>query len=280
MLQAILLAVLQIAPLGGCQARRSDSLAGSFDRAMARWDLRSAERLLADGRPHDARPHLVSAVRRNPAEPAAHALLARLDAEAGDDASAVEHYRAALRYAPDNVSYATALSSCLLRRAQTSFDRQEDLEAALRAASHARWLAPRDATTSMHCATCLRRLGRHEEAVRFLQDLHRQDPTNARILVETGLALEEAGQPQAAYDMYRHALGIDRTSAAAHNGCARASLAMLQNAAASLGARRAIAHFRKSLQLSPDQPAVQQSLNELLATQDPDTTAFADPNPE
>ena len=66
-------------------------------------------------------------------------------------------------------------------------------------------------------------------------------------------------------DHFNQALRTDNRDSAAHNGCGLVNRALAEagGARGSLARERAIAHFRRSLQINPHQPQIRSMLEQL-----------------
>jgi len=256
--------VMMLIAVAGCQKGGTNLLA-SFREASTRRDLEKADALIAAKDDGQAALLLEKIVRREPHHAGARARLGRMAYASGDYEHAAEHYRAALRTEPDSLDYALALARSLARLAATSIDRDKMMEAAARAYCYAQLLDSQGFTATIELATCYSELGAFDKAEAALKDAIKQHPNVADIHAQLGEVYHARNRFDAALSEFRAALLLDPGNLAAHNGCGmvNAELARSGGPKGSIARERAIAHFRRSLQVCADQPRVRQAMQQL-----------------
>lgn len=90
-------------------------------------------------------------------------------------------------------------------------------------------------------ALALERQGDYEAALTSYRLAHRDDPTDARILLNMAIAYTKIGQPEEAIRLYRRALEIDGGLGGAHYGLAFLLLKRGESEAAALHLREFLA---------------------------------------
>jgi tetratricopeptide (TPR) repeat protein len=250
--------------VAGCQSGQL-KWPPSIREASTRRDLQKADALIAKKDDLQAAQLLEKIVRREPNHAGARARLGRLALASGDYAQAAENFRAALRNQPDSFEYALSLARCLARLAESSMDREKMMEAAARAYCFAQMLDPQGYTATIELAACYREQGAFEKAAAALKDALKHYPDAADLHAQLGEAYHAQNLRDAALGEFRAALILDPDNLAAHNGCGRvnAELARQGGPKGSIARERAIAHFRRSLQVCADQPQVRHTLQEL-----------------
>lgn len=260
---AIILAAIAVLPTG-CQ-RTASLVLDPIHRSLAMHHLHRGERLLANDDPTGAITAFQRAVAHDPKIASAHAQLGRIHAHAGDLEKAVRHYRAAVKAAPDNASHALTLADALQHLATTSMDRAAILRAAVRAYRHALGLGPDSFKGTLGLARCYHELGAFDLAARALLAAGDLDPSAAIIHTELAAIHTARGYPRRALNAYKAALKIDPDDLRAHNGSGEINLALSRRSGSRppFAREKALAHFRKSLQLSPEQPHIRALLHGL-----------------
>ncbi|MFH1418580.1 MAG: tetratricopeptide repeat protein [Planctomycetota bacterium] len=249
----------------GCQQYQAYHVFDGLNRTLARQDIRRGEQALANGNETDAARLFARAARRDPRSAVAHANLGDIREAAGDHCAAAEHYRAAVRLAPDDSDYAVALADNLRLAADVSLDRRRMLEASARAYRYVRRLQPDHFSAAIHLGTVYRELGRLAQAVRALRDAEQLMPHSAEVHRQLGLTYEAQGKYGAALREFSIVLRTTPEDARVHNACGRINLAMNRKTAgdSTIARERALAHLRKSLQIDADQPGVRSLLAQL-----------------
>jgi len=248
--------------IAGCRHGDWDAMTRPVREAVAASHARRAEALVNRGDDAGAAGAYEAALDHDPNNAALHAEAAKVYARRGQLDFAVGHYQAAVRAESNNAEYALALAETLVRCAENSVDRRERLEAAERAYGHARWLAPERPDIALKYARCLRGLGRFRAAVRMLGEAQRLDPSSSDVHIELASIHHETGDLDAAFVEYGQALKLDPENVTAHNACGFLNLELSRrpDSQRPLARERAIAHFRKSLELNPDQPRICEQL--------------------
>jgi len=258
--------VILSTPLTGCQGGSSIGLKSVCESA-ATHDVQHGQQLLAHGDIDGAKGQFECAERFYSSSASAQAGLGQVAEKREQLEEAVAHYRAALKFAPENSAYAVALGNCLRRLAATSLERQTLLESAVRAYRHALTLAPNDYGALVGLAQCYRQQCKFDQAIEALRHAQRIDPPNPQVHTMLAAIYESLLRYDEAVEEYKLALKLDTGDAAVHNRLATLYLSMAKNSRqkGSLARERAIAHYRRSLQLDANQPDIRQSLAELHA---------------
>jgi tetratricopeptide (TPR) repeat protein len=254
--------------LAGCRQGGWTAMTRPFNEAVARRHAQQAERLSDRGDEAGAAEAYEAALDHDPQNAVLHAEAAAVYARRGQVDFAVGHYQAAVRADSNNAEYALALAETLMRHAENSVDRRELLKAAERAYAHARWLAPERLDAALGSARCLRQLGRMTEAAQVLREAERLDPSSPAVHIELASIEEEMGNADAALGEYGQALKLDPDNVTAHNACGLLNLEMSRRMGSQrpLARERAVAHFRKSLEVDPNQPRICEHLSQLEST--------------
>ncbi len=158
---------------------------------------RQANRLLEQGRNHDARERLETALRLDPEHDAVRQSLIALLLEAGNAASAEALLREGIALQPNDAWYPRSLAQLQLQRG--------DLAAAaagLKAALGKR----QDAANWALYAGTLHKLGKSGEAATAYREAVRLDPSQGNWWIGMAVALEQAGDTEAAGATYQRAL--------------------------------------------------------------------------
>ncbi|HKQ47499.1 MAG TPA: tetratricopeptide repeat protein [Phycisphaerae bacterium] len=261
--------VLLAALLGGCQIPSRMTFQNIFQ--SAEHHVQHGDQLLARGDLDGARKCFASAERCDPNNASALAGLGRVAEKQGQLEEAIAYHGAALKYAPENSTYALALADALRHLAATSLDRRKLLESAIRAYRHTLSLAPDNYVAALGLAQCYRQRGEFDRAVQTLRRAQKIDPSNPQAHTMLAAVYESSQHFDAAMEEYKLALKFDRDDPAVHNSLAALNLAMARSGRenAALARERAAAHCRRSLQLDPDQPSVRMVLAELQSTTEP-----------
>lgn len=166
--------------------------------------------------------------------------------------------------APDTPANAIARGKALEQQALDAVNREPLLRAAIRAYAHAQWLDPKNGQATLNIARCHGCLGELQRAADILIELGRThpSPTIHRRLAAVYLA---GGRHQAALVEYRHLLKLNPEDLLAHNACGDIHLALSGQPGPHqiLAREAALAHFRKSLQIDPDQPHVRTTVRRM-----------------
>jgi len=156
-----------------------------------------AVRLVNAQQPERARVVCEQAVATWPAHPAIHQMLALLDLQAGQPASALSHATLSLRLRPDHVP-------TLLLQGDAALARRE-LTAASQALERAVALAPEHIEAWFKVSLVRQDLGDLDGAIAALQRVLAADPQRADALVNLGIVLQEAGRIDEALRAYGRA---------------------------------------------------------------------------
>ena len=282
----------------GCP-RATRNITQPVNESLARQDVCTGQALLARSDQEGAIAAFERAVDRDPRNAAAQAELGRLLAAKGDFEGAADHYREALKTDPMNLQYALAPADLLQRQAETSTDRQGVLQAAVRAYAHAHWVDPASVDALAGLGRCLRLLGEFEAATEALCEAIAADPKSASARIELAAIHYLQGDYAEALVEYDRVLEVDPENCTAHNACGVINLRLSRdqgrsgtdvaggspasftgpagasNLPSTIARERAVAHFRKSLQIDPDQPRIRVLL-EALQSSAPAAAGVAD----
>ena len=132
-----------------------------------------------------------------PAHPAVHQMLAVLDMQAGQPASAREHAALSLKLRPDHVPTLLVLGDAALA--------QRDLAAASQALEHAVKLAPDQPDAWFKVSLARQDLHDLDGAVTALERVLASQPERVDALVNLGIVLQEAGRVDEALRAYGRA---------------------------------------------------------------------------
>jgi len=250
--------------IAGCQNGGTRLLA-PLQEANTRREIERADQLISEKQANEAAAILDDIVRKDPNNHAVHARLGRIRFDSGDYATAAQHYRAALRVEPSCFHYALALAQCQSRLAATSMDRDKTMDAAARAYQYAQSLDPQSFAATIQLAACYREQGAFDKACKALQDAGKLYPNAAVIHTQLGEVFLAQIQCDAAMREFKAALKIEPTNLAAHNGCGAVNAALSQagGAKGAMARERAIAHYRRSLQIDDKQPGIRNALQDL-----------------
>jgi len=156
-----------------------------------------AVRLVNANQPARARIVCEQAVAAWPAHPAVHQLLAVLDVQAGQSASALSHAALSLRLRPDHVPTLLVLGDAALA--------QRDLQAASQALERAVVLAPDNGDAWFKVSLVRQDLGDLDGAIAALQRVLAGSPERVDALVNLGIVLQESGRIDDAMRAYGQA---------------------------------------------------------------------------
>ncbi len=156
-----------------------------------------AVRLVNANQPARARIVCDQAVAAWPAHPAVHQLLAVLDVQAGQPASALSHATLSLRLRPDHVPTLLVLGDAALA--------QRDLQAASQALERAVVLAPDNGDAWFKVSLVRQDLGDLDGAIAALQRVLAGSPERVDALVNLGIVLQERGRIDDALRAYGQA---------------------------------------------------------------------------
>lgn len=189
-------------------------------------------------------------VAKRPANPAAHNGLAVAQLAAGDTASALLHFAAATRLAPDRADYLSNYAGALARIGRPA-DAIARYEAALR-------LKPDYAEAHTNLSLILSETNRAADAIAHAEAALRLAPAYAPASANLGIALLRAGRAADATAPLETAVRLDPANPEAHNTL---GVALIQ-----LGrAAEAEPHFATALRLRPDYPQARDNLRRLRA---------------
>jgi len=163
------------------------------DLALARLDVRR-------GNPAGARETLAHLVRESD-NAAAHLLLGYLDDSSGKAADAVDHYKRALEWDPDNTVALNNLAFLLTSRAN-------QLDEAIRYAERARALAPESAAVSDTIGWAFYQKGIYQTSVKYLESANTKEPTAGR-MYHLAMAYHKSGRRDEAQRTFRAALKMN-----------------------------------------------------------------------
>lgn len=182
-------------------------------QVQAEETWRQADRLLEQGRNHDARVRLETALRLDPEHDAARQSLIALTLEAGNVESAASLLREGIVLHPDDAWYPRSLAQLHLQHGDFSAA-ADILKSALKA------LSSRTRETRKHSdasdwalyASTLARLGQAEDCAAAYREALRRDPAQGAWWVGLGVALEHAGQSGKAAEAFAN---VGKTNASA-----------------------------------------------------------------
>ncbi|MGO9243786.1 MAG: tetratricopeptide repeat protein [Verrucomicrobiia bacterium] len=260
----------------------ADAVAKRPHNARAQTCLALA--LVDEGKPTEAIPHYLVALRLDPDEPIIRNDYGTALLDLGRVDEAIAQYQETLRRAPD---YAPARKTLTLISQHRFRAELEHSQATLAAhpddpAAHVTFaqlladmgrrdeaithyqqalrLDPSNATAHYNLANLLAEYGRNDEALAHYTAAARLAPNDPRIQINLGnLFLKQAHWDQA-IAAYADALRVDPNAFEAHNNIAIA-LANRGDLA------QATAHFREAARLSPQQPEIHSELAEILDRQ-------------
>ena len=156
-----------------------------------------AVRLVNANQPARARIVCDQAVAAWPAHPAVHQLLAVLDLQAGQPASALSHATLSLRLRPDHVPTLLVQGDAALA--------QRDLPAASQALERAAALAPDNAEAWFKVSLVRQDLRDLDGAIAALERVLAMSPERVDALVNLGIVLQESGRIDDALHAYGRA---------------------------------------------------------------------------
>jgi tetratricopeptide (TPR) repeat protein len=257
-----LVVLVELLLLSGCS--QGGGIASLFDGGV-RKDLEQADALLADQRHDEAAELYEQITQRKPGHPEANGRLARICFQRGDYDRAMRCYREALKTKPDSFPYALGLAQSLSRLAMTAPQRDKVMDAAARAYRYAQSLDPKNFTAVTQLAMCYREQGDFTRAIETLQEAAKLYPNAAVIQTQLGEIYHSQNQIEPALACFQRALELDAKNVEAHNGCGMVNVALSQSGGirATITRERAVAHFKRSLQLYDRQPQIRTMLNQL-----------------
>ncbi|MCZ6698901.1 MAG: tetratricopeptide repeat protein [Planctomycetota bacterium] len=245
--------------LAGCQ--NDTSIFGPLNRSIARGHIKRGDRLRDNGDFDSASAAYRRAVARDERNADAHARLAAVQCQIGNHESAAEHYAAAVRYDPENSVYARALADALYRASGTAIKRFEILRAAARAYCHASTLDPDSLPIALGLARSYRQLGELDQAIDVLESARRIDPSASLIHLELGAIHDDRFDYKRALAEFNTAVRLDPDDPVAHFHCGAVNLTLADlDAGNPIYRQRAAAHLRRSIEIDPHQPLVQDML--------------------
>lgn len=275
---ALCVGVTLLLAISGCQ-HGSGSVLTDFREAAVRRSLERGDALIAQQDREGAAQVYQDALRKNPNHPALNARLGHLYFQNGEYERAAGFYRTALKADSNCFHYALSLAQCQSRLAATSLDRDRQMEAAARAFQFAQSLDPQNFTATIQLAMCYREMGDFGQATTILMEAVRQHPQAAIIHTQLGEIYHSQNDLDHALAEFKTALTCDSKDLAAHNGCAVVNTAIAQagGSKSCIARERAVAHFRRSLQLNSQQPQVRAMLEQLEAYEWKAVTVTEDP---
>lgn len=252
------------AMLVGCAAT-NQRLMEPIHKSTASWELKRAEDHAQRGRDESAADAFQRAIRHDPRCAAAHAGLARLRLQQGAMDQAAGSFRSAVKYDPQRFEYAMELADCLRIGAAQHADPRAQLADAIRAYQYAESLDGTRYEPVFGIGVSYRLLGDVDRALDHLRRAIGLNPAAVAPHIEKAAAHFARNEYRNALAEYRQILEIDPNSVAAHNGAGRvnAVLARARGPRGALARERAVAHFRRSLELGTDQADIRKSLAEL-----------------
>ena len=224
---AVLLIILALGPLGGCStmASRSKEKAPSSildtgpsakvtHQQSADIQIALGRTMEEEGKPEEARPSYLAALKKDPSRADAELRLAVLDDRKGDQAGADKHFARALKLQPKNPEILCDRGYSLYLRRQWA-DAETSLKKALA-------IDPTHARSHMNLALVLARGGNSQDA---LKEFARAgcDPADAR--ANLGLVLAMEGRLEEAKREYSAALAAKPSSTRAREGLRATSVA-------------------------------------------------------
>jgi len=256
--------LLLVVCAGGCRHGASGPFDAAYEQLAARSTTRGNE--LAAGEDFaGAAAAYARALRYWPGSAAAHMGAGRAAEALGDADKAIEHYGEAVKDAPSESVYAVALGDALRRKAVTSMDRDALVDAALRAYRHALSVDAGSRRAAQGIGLCHRLDGRTDQAIEAFRHAARMDDGSAEPHFLLAGLYESMSRYSDAMRAYRLALKLAPEDARIHNACAamNARLADVGGPSRRLARQRAIAHYRRSLEILPDQPKVLAEMEKL-----------------
>lgn len=272
----MILALIRLAPhrlitlpaiaglLVGCAAT-NQRLMEPIHKSTASWELKRAEDHAQRGRYDSAADAFQRAIRHDPRCAAAHAGLARLRLRQGAFDLAAMSFRSAVKYDPQRFEYAMELADCLRAGAAQHADPRAQLADAIRAYQYAESLDRTSYQPVLGIGVCYRLLGDVDRALDRLRRAIALNPAAIAPHIEKAAAHFARSEYRNALAEYRQVLEMDPNNVAAHNGAGRvnAVLARARGPRGALARERAVAHFRRSIELIADQAEIRKALAEL-----------------
>lgn len=286
-----LLSLVAVSLLGVSCQRVAHNAVQPLRESAAEWDVRAGRDRVARNDPEGAAGAFRRAIAHDPRNSVAQAELGRILAAEGDFSQAADHYREAVKADPTNLKYALALGHARERQAEMSPNRQEFLQAAARTYAHVRWLDQTNGEALIGMGRCLRLLGEFDAAAELLLTAAGWTPRDARMHLELAAVYHAVGMQTEALAEYDRVLELDPKNLTAHNASGIINLRLsrsedaaktcrqsstpeqapadaTQRASASSSTsassrQRALAYFRKSLEIDPHQPRIRMLLETL-----------------
>lgn len=234
-------------------------------KSTAAWELRRAEDHAERGRDDAAADAFQRAIRHDPRCAAAHAGLGRLRSRQGALDLAAGSFRSAVKYDPQRFEYAMELADCLRIGAAQHADPRVQLVDAIRAYQYAESLDRTRYEPVFGIGVSYRLLGDVDRALDHLRRAIALNPAAIAPHIEKAAVHLARNEFRNALAEYRHVLEVDPDNVSAHNGSGRvnAILARARGPRGALARERAVAHFRRSLELGADQADIRNALAEL-----------------
>lgn len=258
------LTLLLIVGAGGCRHGAIGAFDTAYEQLAARATARGNELAAAEDHAGAAEAY-DTALGYWPGCATAHMGAGRAAEALGDADKAIEHYGEAVKNAPSESVYAVALGDALRRKAVTSIDRDALVDAALRAYRHALSIDAGSRRAAQGIGLCHRINGRTDQAIEAFRHAARMDDGSAEPHFLLAGLYESLSRYPESMRAYRVALKLAPEDARIHNACAamNARLADVGGPSRRLARQRAIAHYRRSLEIEPDQPKVVAEMEKL-----------------
>ena len=258
--------LLLIAPCAlfilGCST--NDRLLAPIVQSGARFEVRRGRDLLSKNQIDWARSAFSRAVDLDPQNADAHAGLGEIAVQRKDHAAAVEHFRSAVKYDPGSYNYAITLAD-FLRNGLGEFGDENAINSTMRAYDYAHHLQPDRIEPLVAMAMCQRLLGEYDVAMKSIQEALRINPSSGAAHNEKASIYQARAEYRNALAEYHQALELNPNDLDAHNGCGEiyTLLARSRGTKGSLNREQALAHFRRSLQISERQPRIREMIDAL-----------------
>ena len=239
-------------------------------RAKAVRSVERGQTALASHDLDEAKTQFARAASSDPKSAAAQAGLGRVYAARRALDKAADHFRQAMKLDPQTASHCIGLGDVLLQQAQTSMERGKVLALAIRAYRHGLSLDAKAYDAAMGLAACYRLTGDYDRAIRSTRQAQRINPMSAEPHIVLAGVYEAQNDMRKAMRAYRMALRLAPDDSAIHNACGALNVRLTQRggAEARIARQRACAHFRKSLQMQPNQPQIRRLLAGLEQQED------------
>lgn len=258
------MAMMLVVGAVGCRHGASGPFDAAYEQLAARAttegnELAAAEDFAGAAQAYD------KALRYWPGCATAHMGAGRAAEALGDADKAIGHYGEAVKHAPSESVYAVALGDALRRKAATSMDREALVDAALRAYRHALSIDTRSRRAAQGIGLCHRINGRTDQAIEAFRHAARMDDGSAEPHFLLAGLYESLSRYPESMRAYRVALKLAPEDARIHNACAamNARLGDVGGPSRRLARQRAIAHYRRSLEIAPQQPRVLAEMEKL-----------------